>query len=87
MNKTNYYTITDIEVEGILLEVEYDYTAGEDAVPYYPDGSGYPGSPARVDIYKVTAGGDDDIIPLLSDYVLEDIENQIHKIYDENYEA
>jgi len=86
MNKTNYYTITDVEVDGILLEVEYDYTAGEDAIPYYPDGSGYPGSASRVDIYKVTADGKEDISPLLADYVLEHIETAIHKIYDENYE-
>ena len=84
MKKTNNYTITDLEIDGVYLEIEYDYTRGEDAVPYYPDGSGYPGSPARVDIFRVLAGGVE-ITPIISDYVYDDIENQIHKIYDENY--
>jgi len=77
---------TDIEIDGILLEVEYDYTEAEPMVYNYGDGSGYPGFSAEVHIYKVTADGKEDISPLLADNVLEHIETAIHKIYDENYE-
>ena len=81
MKKSKYYSM-DIEVDGVWLEAHYDYTEGEDSVPYYPDGSGYPGSPPRVDLYKVTAGGKEDLIPVLADYVLESIEEEIHKVYE-----
>jgi len=72
----------DIEIEDIYLEVEYDYTPPEDSVPYYADGSGYPGAPAKVDIYKITAGGKEDITPLLADYIIDNIEDEIYKIYE-----
>jgi|TARA_R100000479_G_scaffold121033_1_gene62227 hypothetical protein len=87
MKKTLYKSSTiDIEIDGVYLDVEYDYKSAEPMVYNYGDGSGYPGCAAEVHIYKVTAGGKEDIMPLLADYVLEEIEGTIHKIYDENYE-
>jgi hypothetical protein len=72
-----------LEIDGVWVDAHYDYSEGEAEVTYYPDGSGSPGSPARVDLYKVTAGGKEDIMPVLSDYVIEDIEEQIHKVYED----
>ena len=44
---------TDIEIDGVYLDVEYDYTEAEPMVYNYGDGSGYPGCAAEVHIYKV----------------------------------
>ena len=42
--------ITEIEELGhasaLSVEIEFEYTPAEAPIPYYPDGSGYPGSPA-----------------------------------------
>ena len=76
---------TDIEIDGVYLDVEYDYTEAEPMVYNHGDGSGYPGCAAEVHIYKVTAGGDVCIMDILADYVYDEIEATIHKIYDENY--
>lgn len=35
------------------LEVEFDYIPGEERVNNYGDGSGYPGSPASVEISNI----------------------------------
>jgi hypothetical protein len=35
------------------VEVEYDYSPGEEMVMYYPDGSGYPGSPPEIEFTDV----------------------------------
>ena len=37
----------------LILEVVYSYDPGEPMVMYFPDGSGYPGSPAGVEIESV----------------------------------
>jgi hypothetical protein len=37
-----------VTIEGI---VSYYYTEGEEMVRYYPDGSGYPGSPPEVEFF------------------------------------
>jgi len=74
----------ELQVDDVWLDIEYDYTEEEPEVTYYSDGSGHPGSPAKVDIYKVKAGGVD-ITEIISDYVYEEIETMIYKFYDENY--
>ena len=38
----------ETEIEEALITVEFDYEPEEQMVMYYPDGSGYPGSPANV---------------------------------------
>jgi len=73
----------ELQVDDVLVEVEYTYNEGDSQVAYYPDGSGYPGSPAQVDIHKVTAGGKEDIGAIISDYVFNDIEEQIYKMYED----
>jgi len=42
---------TEDEVKALI---EYDYEPEEPMVMYYPDGSGYPGSPAMVEVTSVT---------------------------------
>jgi hypothetical protein len=45
----------------IECELGFDVTPGEPMVRYYPDGSGYPGSPARAELIEVrvkSIGGD-----------------------------
>jgi len=49
----------EVRVNGYDFVVEGDYDPGEEAVMYYPDGSGYPGSGSEYDISKVY-GYDDD---------------------------
>ena len=72
----------ELQVDDVWLDIEYDYTEEELEITYYSDGSGHPGSPAKVDIYKVKAGGVD-ISEIISDYVYEEIETMIHKIYED----
>lgn len=43
-----------LEIYCLEVEVEFDANPGEPMVRYYPDGSGYPGSPPEVEITKVT---------------------------------
>jgi hypothetical protein len=46
----------EIELEGEwTVTVQYDFDPGEPEIPYYPDGSGHPGSPASVSVYAVWA--------------------------------
>ena len=47
----NYYVTLEELGHGSSLEVQilYEYTPGEPMVRYYPDGSGYPGSPPDVE--------------------------------------
>ena len=50
------HTITDtLEFARSSLDVEIDYeaTPGERRVDYYPDGSGYPGSPPDAELIRV----------------------------------
>ena len=46
---------TDIEISHSLLSVSiaYKFWQGEPMVRYYPDGSGYPGSPAEFELLSV----------------------------------
>ena len=48
-----------IELRGVELEVEFDYSPYEEEVRYYKDGSGYPGSPEQVEITAITHKGVD----------------------------
>ena len=41
--------------DDVDLEIDYIYTPGESSIDYYPDGSGYPGSPPVVDIQHIWA--------------------------------
>jgi len=51
-----YITLEEIgKSEQLSADVQliYDYEPGEPMVRYYPDGSGYPGSPAYVEIVDI----------------------------------
>lgn len=72
----------ELETNGVFVDVHYDYQEAEPMVYNYGDGSGYPGSPASVDIYKITVESVD-ITDLLADYVLEDLEQQIIEYYEQ----
>ena len=45
----------NIEFKGISLRVVGEYEAGEEAVMYYSDMSGYPGSNSSFDVNEVYA--------------------------------
>ena len=79
MSKTDN---TEIEIDGITLSVDYYYDKGEPMVMYYPDMSGHPGSPPSVEIYGVYADGETDIYELLSDRVIDTIEETILGFYE-----
>jgi hypothetical protein len=62
--------------KGFDLDVEFDYTPEEPMVMYYPDGSGYPGCAAEVDILEILLC-DIDIYNLLEYKQLREIEDLI----------
>jgi hypothetical protein len=50
MRSTYYVTLEELGHDSSLeVEILFEYTPGERMVMYYPDGSGYPGSPAGVE--------------------------------------
>ncbi len=64
MTTTTYITIEEIgrnEAKGIEVMIAWKLTPGEPMVCYYPDGSGYPGSPPTAETIdlKVTAAWGD----------------------------
>lgn len=66
---------------GVEFEVSYHYHPGDRQVQYYPDGSGYPGSPPDIEIEKIEYMGADftevlgDNIDEIESLVWEDIAN------------
>ena len=73
---------TTLNYKGIDFDVEYTYLAEEKMVMYYPDGSGYPGSPAEVEINEIKHKGDcffevlEDNIEEISNLILEQHESK-----------
>ena len=68
----------NIEFKGIPLRVVGEYEAGEEAVMYYSDMSGYPGSPSSFDVNEVYAEDSDiDIFELFSPADLEVLSEKI----------
>ena len=50
MKSTHYVTIEELGHDSSLeVEILYEYFPGEKMVMYYPNGDGYPGSPASVE--------------------------------------
>lgn len=66
-----------IEFRGVMLTVELDYTPSEPMVMYYSDMSGYPGSPAEIDIINIKIENQD-VMELLEDY-LDDITELLYQ--------
>ena len=74
----------NIEFKGIPLRVVGEYEAGEEAVMYYSDMSGYPGSPSsfnveevyvedsEIDIFEFFSPAD---LEVISEKILEQIED------------
>ena len=50
MNKTIFY-------KGVEFDVDFYYQPEEPMIMYYADGSGYPGSPAEIEIYEIKHKG------------------------------
>lgn len=70
--------IDNLEVEGIILVVYYDYEDEEREIMYYPDGSGHPGSPASVEIESIyLEDGDQDIYNLICGKFMKQIEEKL----------
>jgi len=46
-------TLDEIGNGSLEVSIEYKYYPGEPMVMYYPDGSGYPGSPAGAELIDV----------------------------------
>ena len=47
------YQLPNEQYLEIEAELGYDYTSGEKAVMYYPDGSGYPGSSSTAELCEI----------------------------------
>jgi hypothetical protein len=79
MTTHTYHTEITLEVE-----IEYVYDPGEKRVDYYPDGSGYPGTPPSVSLYEVHVnrpwGGD--ILHTLPQKLIEELEAEILENHD-----
>ena len=71
-----------IDFKGLELDIEFDYQPEEPMVMYYPDGSGYPGCAAEVEITTIHYEERDisEIMDCLDQ--LEDIELQILEEYE-----
>lgn len=50
---------SNIEIEGITFEVDFDFFPEEKQVNYYKDGTGHPGAPAEVEINDIRHKGTD----------------------------
>lgn len=55
--------IAPIKAEAFEFSIDYDITPGERMVMYYPDGSGYPGSPTEVELIGFRCDKIDDSKP------------------------
>lgn len=71
-------TAIDKTGEEIEVEVEFCYYAEEPMVAYYSDGTGYPGSPAEIELVHILKN-DKDIFAELDDEEIEDIEKKCWK--------
>ena len=68
----------NIEFKGIPLRVVGEYEAGEEAVMYYSDMSGYPGSNSSFLVEEVYAEDSDiDLVELFSPADLEILEEKV----------
>lgn len=67
---------TTINYKGVDLDIIGTYTAGEDAVRYYSDMSGYPGSGPEFDFISIKVN-DWDITVLLTDTEAEELSDLI----------
>lgn len=67
---------TTIDLDGIELEVNYDYDSGEVGQRYDSNRTGTPDIGESVTICAVMKGGDD-IVDLLSQETIEKIENKL----------
>ena len=68
----------NIEFKGISLRVVGEYEAGEEAVMYYSDMSGYSGSNSSFDVNEIYAEDSEiDLIELFSPADLEVLEEKI----------
>jgi hypothetical protein len=72
----------EVEVYDITMNVDYYYDKGEPMVMYYPDGSGHPGSPPSVEIAQVYVDGETNIYELLSESVIDRIQEIILESYE-----
>ena len=79
----------DINYKGYDLTVKGDLDKGEPQVRYYPDGSGYPGSPASFEATEIYFGKEP-ILGFLIDTnctkVIEEIEEEVLRICEEGGE-
>ena len=57
------------------LQVTAEYSPEEPMVRYYPDGSGYPGAPAELNVYSVKLG-EREIINFLTSEEIEEIKDK-----------
>lgn len=67
-----------VPYKGISFDVTFEYTPEDPMIWRYPDGSGYPGSPAEVEISEISHKGTDFTI------FLEDKISEIETIILEN---
>jgi len=93
MRVTTMETIEELgrkKESGLEVEIEWNLTEGEPMVRYYPDGSGYPGSPPEAEIQNVRVTalyfGDEDLVrnrpdwfESLDAYVWEHLETELRE--------
>jgi hypothetical protein len=72
----NSYRQTSIEYDKITFDIEYDFYPSERQVSYYEDMSGYPGSPAEVEINSIKIG-EFEVYDVLHENVIEDLIEKI----------
>jgi len=80
-----------IDLDETKATIEYDYEPEEPMVRYYSDGSGYPGSPAMIEVTRVVLNSGRELewesIPeptrdRIEDMCWEDVEDQYERAND-----
>ena len=78
MNNIRNTDTLEIGYQGVDITVEFMHYPGEDAVMYYPDGSGYPGCGEEIEIDSISIKGVD-IYDLLSTKQIGEITDELSK--------
>jgi hypothetical protein len=79
MSRATHTHTTEITLE---VEIEYEYDPGEKRVDYYPDGSGYQGTPPSVLIHDITPCACGSIYHGLTDKLIEELQAEILESHD-----
>lgn len=68
----------ETDIFGVPVCVEYKVIKGDEMVMYYPDGSGYPGSPDEIHVMSIFIEGVD-VYDILDSKSIETLEEELYE--------